>query len=214
MRCEAEMARLTEYIRGFISGERIEVDVIDERELDALRRQPLRDWLGVVADSGCRIRGARGTTPRDIIDLLEQVRTQSGLTKLELASRSGVSRGHLSTLLTATDPNPTLETVVRIALGLGFALEVLDRDDAAFDDAEPAFAGDEALRGTGGEGAARANMFRTLGASLLGATSIGVGLFAKSPGLRRGSLLVGASLFAGTLVAGVVRVLQGRRDET
>ncbi len=214
MRCEAEMARLTKYLRGFISGERLEVDVIDARELEALRRQPLRDWLGGVANSGCRIRGARGMRPRDVIELLEQVRNQLGLSKQELALRSGVSRGHLGTLLTAADPNPNLETVVRLALGLGFALEVVDREDADFDDAEPAFAGDEALRGTGGEGAARANMFRTLGASLLGATSIGVGLVAKSPGLRRGSLLVGASLFAGTLVAGVVRVLQGRRDET
>jgi len=208
------MARLTKYLRGFISGERLEVDVIDARELEALRRQPLRDWLGGVANSGCRIRGARGMRPRDVIELLEQVRNQLGLSKQELALRSGVSRGHLGTLLTAADPNPNLETVVRLALGLGFALEVVDREDADFDDAEPAFAGDEALRGTGGEGAARANMFRTLGASLLGATSIGVGLVAKSPGLRRGSLLVGASLFAGTLVAGVVRVLQGRRDET
>ncbi len=214
MRCEAEMARLTKYLRGFISGERLEVDVIDARELEALRRQPLRDWLGGVANSGCRIRGARGMRPRDVIELLEQVRNQLGLSKQELALRSGVSRGHLGTLLTAVDPNPNLETVVRLALGLGFALEVVDREEADFDDAEPAFAGDEALRGTGGEGAARVNMFRTLGASLLGATSIGVGLVAKSPGLRRGSLLVGASLFAGTLVAGVVRVLQGRRDET
>lgn len=168
------MARLTKYLRGFISGERLEVDVIDARELEALRRQPLRDWLGGVANSGCRIRGARGMRPRDVIELLEQV---------------------------------------RLALGLGFVLEVVDREDADFDDAEPAFAGDEALRGTGGEGAARVNMFRTLGASLLGATSIGVGLVAKSPGLRRGSLLVGASPCADrNLPQHPLRAAQERQD--
>lgn len=214
MRCEAEMARLTKYLRGFISGERLEVDVIDARELEALRRQPLRDWLGGVANSGCRIRGARGMTPRDVIELLEQVRNQLGLSKQELALRSGVSRGHLGTLLTAADPNPNLETVVRLALGLGFALEIVDRDDAEFDDAEPSFAGADASRETDDTRAARASVLGALGASLLGATGIGVGLCAKSPGLRRGSLLVGASLFAAALAAGAMRVFRGRRDET
>lgn len=233
MRCDAELQKLTRYIHGFISGYRMEVDVIDARELDALRKQPLAEWLGMVSQSGCRIRGARGETARDIIELLENVRVQLGLSKQELARRSGLSRGHLSILLTAPDPNPTLETVVRLALGLGFALQVVDAEDRQFDDAEadgvgepePPHGGEEPReagweqRGAFGASVVGGSLLVLLarqrsayvGAGLLGATGIGVGLCAKDPGLRRGALVVGAGILTGTLAVGLVRALQGPR---
>lgn len=229
MRCEAELEKLTKYIEGFISGERLEVDVIDARELDALRKQLLKEWLRTVERSGCRILGTRGNTPRDVMELIEAVRNQIDVSKQELARRSGVSRGHIGTLLTSEDPNPTLETTVRLSLGLGFALEVVDAaskklDDAASDVEAEATRGEEGpqeRRWEAGVGASmvsgsvlmllKQNRNAYLSSGLVGVTAIGLGLCAGSPGLRRGAVVVGAGVLAGTLVVGLVQALRKPR---
>ncbi|MCB9754488.1 MAG: helix-turn-helix transcriptional regulator [Myxococcales bacterium] len=137
MDIERDIARLTRHVHGALTGEHDEIDEIDSREVSALRRVPLQVILLMLEAGRRKIRGARGNTPRDVIDLLDQVRRQLSVSKLELARRSGVSRGHITDMIKSSDPRPTLETVVRLAVGLDYALEVISiESDDDYDDAE------------------------------------------------------------------------------
>lgn len=197
MACDTDIERLTRYIHGFISGDRMEVDLIDTRELEALRRLPLSDWLAMLEKDGCRLRAARGNTVRDVLELLERVRRQTERSKQELSRRSGLSRGHLTSLFGEPNPSPTLETIIRLALGLDFRLEVLPAEDEAIDDGaaeEPDVAGAEAFRGR--------NVY--IGSGLAGASVLGLGLVVKESTLRQGALVLGSGILTGTLIAGLI----------
>jgi transcriptional regulator with XRE-family HTH domain len=49
---------------------------------------------------------------------IEHYMALRGLTRAELARRSGVSKGHITTLFQDAHPNPTLETLERLAYAL------------------------------------------------------------------------------------------------
>lgn len=49
---------------------------------------------------------------------LDARREQAGITKADLAKRVGMSPAVVRRLFTASDPNPTLDTVVRLAVAL------------------------------------------------------------------------------------------------
>jgi len=126
MDVERELERVTSYVRGVITGLSTDFDVIDRREIEALRKLPLSQFLEKLERSGLKIRGARGNQVEDILDLFETVRTQSEISKAALALRSGISRGHLSSLLRRRDPRPTFDTAVRLAVALDYPLVVID----------------------------------------------------------------------------------------
>ncbi|WAS95023.1 helix-turn-helix domain-containing protein [Nannocystis punicea] len=225
---------LMEYVRGMIRGERPDIDVVTARALEALRRQPLAVLLAELAASNCKIRGARGNTSGDVLDLLEQVRVQTGVSKQELSRRSGVSRGHIIALL-GDSANPTLETIVRLAIGLGFPLEVVSQTESNLDDgkvedelqtgmdeASPASEG-AAWKQVGAFGVTMAGatllpqLFRdpraaVFGCGVLGAASLGVAVLVEDPAVRRASGLVAAGLLTGAAIGGLVGLVLARRS--
>lgn len=123
---EEKLARLSEYVAGIISGDRLEVDAIETAELEALRRSSLESVLETLEDDGLRLFDPALTTPRDVLAHLERSREAQDLSKSALAARAGLSRGHLGELLAAERPRPTLDTVLRLALALEEPLELVD----------------------------------------------------------------------------------------
>lgn len=136
MEVDQDLERITGYVRGIITGDRLRLDVIERREMEALSRRPLADFLAELAAARLKIRGARGNEIRDVLDLLASVMTQNGVSKAELARRSLVSRGHIINLFKdGGDPRPTMETTVRIAVALEYPLSVVAHDNHG-DDAD------------------------------------------------------------------------------
>lgn len=132
-----EIQQLMGYVRSTVAGAPVEFDVIDQRAIKAVLRQPLDSWLLKLSLAGCKIRGAKGNLPRHVLELIEAVRVGMDMSKQELARRSGVSRGHVHDLLADPDPRPHVETVVRLAVGLDHPLEVVGIKEDRLDDADP-----------------------------------------------------------------------------
>ncbi len=99
------------------------ITLADIEALEANGTLSLQAVLSGLVARGARIRGARGNGARDVLDLLEAVRTQRGMSKSELARRAGIARQHLHELLRAPAPNPNLGTIMRLAAVLDFPLE-------------------------------------------------------------------------------------------
>jgi DNA-binding phage protein len=57
-----------------------------------------------------------------LINFLEDARREAGLTKADLARRAGMSDAVLRRLLTASDGNPTLNTLSLVATALGYRI--------------------------------------------------------------------------------------------
>lgn len=241
MRSGEEFRTLTEHIRGVMQGQLLDIDAITRRELEDLGRRPLIVFLAELALSNCKIRGARGNRPEDVLELLEQVRLQSGISRQEWSQRSHVSRGHILELL-GERPNPRLETVVRLALGLDFPLEIVSQQSHVVDDAqvEPPTTHKERASATnsfeeqrtsapespwgpiGAFGASMAGatllpqLFKhsgaaSIGCGALGAASLGVAVFATDPTIRRASGIVAIGLLAGAAVGGIVTLIRSHR---
>lgn len=236
MQCDGEIELLTRYVRGVVTGPRARLDAVDEKAVESLRREPLHAWLLRVARAGCRVRGARGNSVREVLDLLEQVMNQTGVTKQELARRSGVSRQRLTELFGPTESRPILETIVRIAVGLGFPLEVVAERGEQLDDGptEASGAQDGSTDAQDGSTDAKAeanwrnagafgtamlggSLFPLLGkeggmayvgGGLVGAAVVGLGFTLERQSSRHAAFFIGAGIFAGTLVAGLTRVLR------
>lgn len=219
MNCREEIQQLMVYVRSTVSGAPVEFDVIDQRAIRAALRQPLDAWLLKLSLAGCKIRGTRGNMPRDLIDLIESVRVGMQMSKQELARRSGVSRGHVQELLADPEPRPHVETVVRLAVGLDFPLEVIGIREARLDDADPATEGSGWQQATtfgttmfggsvlpmlfGGQRAAYA------GLGLIGAATIGIGLrHLEAPRPRETACFIGAGLVAAAIF-GLIRGARG-----
>ena len=132
-----EVQQLMGYVRSTVAGAPVEFDVIDQRAIKAVLRQPLDSWLLKLSLAGCKIRGAKGNLPRHVLELIEAVRVGMNMSKQDLARRSGVSRGHVHDLLADPDPRPHVETVVRLAVGLDHPLEVVGIKEDRLDDADP-----------------------------------------------------------------------------
>jgi hypothetical protein len=56
-----EVQQLMGYVRSTVTGAPVEFDVIDQRAIKAVLRQPLDTWLLKLSLAGCKIRGARAT---------------------------------------------------------------------------------------------------------------------------------------------------------
>ena len=220
-----EIQQLMGYVRSTVAGAPVEFDVIDQRAIKAVLRQPLDSWLLKLSLAGCKIRGAKGNLPRHVLELIEAVRVGMNMSKQDLARRSGVSRGHVHELLVDPEPRPHVETVVRLAVGLDYLLEVVGIKEDRLDDADPVMPRSESattppqnsgwrhattFSGTmfggsvlpmllGGNRAAYA------GLGLLGAATVGVGArYIDEPNHRETAYFVGAGLI-GAAVLGLIR---------
>ena len=60
-----------------------------------------------------------------LIRALDAARDESNLSKAELARRIGVSPEIVRRLLTSDSPNPTISTIIKVALALGMKLELV-----------------------------------------------------------------------------------------
>lgn len=65
-----------------------------------------------------------------IVRQLDESREEQGLTKAELARRTGRRAEFLRRLFTAETPNPTIETVVEVAAALHLEVSLTAREDA------------------------------------------------------------------------------------
>lgn len=225
MHCSGDIQKMMGYVRSTVAGAPVEFDVIDQRAIKAVLRQPLETWLLKLSLSGCKIRGTKGNLPRDVLALIEAVRVGMDMSKQELARRSGVSRGHVHELLADPDPRPHVETVVRLAVGLDHVLEVVGIKEDRLDDADPVMPRSESsatrpetsgwrhattFSGTmfggsvlpmllGGHPAAYA------GLGLVGAATVGVGArYIDEPRHRETAYFIGAGLI-GAAVFGLIR---------
>ena len=222
MSCDGELQQLMGYVRSVVSGTRIEYDYVDRRMIQDVLRQPLHMLLLKLASAGCKIRGSTGNSPREILDLIEKVRTGMGMSKAELSWRSGVSRGHVNELLNNPDPRPLVETVVRLAVGLGFPLEVVGVKNSPLDDADPVMTEappptevsspteppkpDEGTPTSGWQQAG------PVGAGLVGAATVAVSaFFVGNPGRRKIMYFIGASVVAGAVTVSVLEHVRARR---
>lgn len=61
---------------------------------------------------------------RDIIEVLDQIRTDRGLTMDQLEKESGLSAGHFSKLLRRRSENVGLTTINALAAALGMELHL------------------------------------------------------------------------------------------
>ena len=126
---QEQLNKLVSYVRGLITGDREDYDFVDVHELNALRRRSLADVLLEYQVANKRIRPAHGNLPSDLLHVVELVRRKLGMSKKEVADRSGISRGHVSKLLSESgmlSTNPTLETLVRLAIAIDWPLEVAE----------------------------------------------------------------------------------------
>ena len=65
---------------------------------------------------------------RDIVSALKAIRASKGATLAEVSKISGVAAANLCDLEKATDPNPTLRTLLRYTYGLGKTIKVVIED--------------------------------------------------------------------------------------
>lgn len=63
----------------------------------------------------------------ELVRALDEAREHEGLTKADLAKRVGMSAEVVRRLFTADDPNPTFDTVIRIASALNCSLDLVPR---------------------------------------------------------------------------------------
>jgi transcriptional regulator with XRE-family HTH domain len=118
----------------------------EQARLDAVREKYQREKPGPdqVAASGeyeGPVQAAAYWEVRRVMAELKAERERQGLTLAQLAERSGVDKGAISKLETGRQANPTVDTLSRIAAGLGIRVGLLlqsgketDRGQAAQDD--------------------------------------------------------------------------------
>jgi len=82
---------------------------IDREERSAIRRQ------------GRSVR-ARHERLHEIVNVLKAERKRRGLSLAEVGEQSGIGKANLSRLENASDPNPTLDTLLRYAEALGCSI--------------------------------------------------------------------------------------------
>lgn len=66
-----------------------------------------------------------------LVRALDEAREHEGLTKAELAKRVGMKAEVVRRLFTTEDPNPTLDTVVKLASALNCSLDLVPRARSA-----------------------------------------------------------------------------------
>jgi ribosome-binding protein aMBF1 (putative translation factor) len=60
-----------------------------------------------------------------LVRALDEARLYAGITKAELARRISAKPEIVRRLFTTVDPNPTLETVIKLAAALGYRLQLV-----------------------------------------------------------------------------------------
>lgn len=134
MEVDQDLKRITDYVRGLITGDIPRLDAIDRRAMEDLRRRSLASFLAELDAARLKIRGAGGNEVGDVLELLASVMTQSDISRTELSRRSGVSRGHIVEIFReGAEPRPTIETILRLAVGLEYPLAVVARDNLGDD---------------------------------------------------------------------------------
>jgi ribosome-binding protein aMBF1 (putative translation factor) len=96
----------------------------EQARIDAIRAKYQREKPGPdqVAASGeykRPVQAAAYWEVRRVMAELKAEREQQGLTLAQLAERSGIDKGAISKLETGRQANPTMDTLSRIAAGLG-----------------------------------------------------------------------------------------------
>jgi len=99
----------------------------DQARIDAIREKYQRDKPGpdqLIASGEYEgpVQAAAYWEVRRLVAELKAVRERQGLTLAELAERAGVDKGAISKLETGRQVNPTVDTLSRIAAGLGMRL--------------------------------------------------------------------------------------------
>ena len=64
---------------------------------------------------------------RAVLDAIEHIREQQGVSKEQLAARMGRRREAISRVLAAQDSNPTLETIIALCEALGITADITFR---------------------------------------------------------------------------------------
>ncbi len=119
---------------GLSPGEaasRVGLDVVEfERALDASGRGPsLQVLLRVLDRLGLGVASVDAPTAAALVGHLDRCRESRRMSKRTLAERAGVDRTNLQQLLSAADPDPRLDTVLRLAAALECDLAIAARED-------------------------------------------------------------------------------------
>jgi ribosome-binding protein aMBF1 (putative translation factor) len=93
------------------------------------REKPGPDQLAACGKYEGPVQAAAYWEVRRVMAELKAERERQGLTITQLAERCGLDKGAISKLETGRQINPTLDTLSRIATGLGLTLSVLLRSE-------------------------------------------------------------------------------------
>lgn len=88
-------------------------------ELAALAKKIDREEMAEIRAQGRR-HLARHQRIKDMINRLKTARLERHLTLEEVSAKSGIGKANLSRLETATHPNPTIDTLLRVSDAIGF----------------------------------------------------------------------------------------------
>ncbi|HRI09461.1 MAG TPA: helix-turn-helix transcriptional regulator, partial [Nannocystaceae bacterium] len=103
-----------------------------ERALESGGRGPsLQVLLRVLDGLGLGLVGVEAPTAAALVLHLDRCRESRGISKRVLAERAGVDRTNLQQLLSSKEPDPRLDTVLRLAAALECDLVIAARDDGA-----------------------------------------------------------------------------------
>jgi DNA-binding phage protein len=89
-------------------------------QLGVARKQVDREKDQIVAKG--REVFARYSRIKAMIAMLNSLREQQHMTLEQLAERTGIGKANLSRLFTAKEPNPTIDTLLRVSDAVGHAL--------------------------------------------------------------------------------------------
>ena len=87
----------------------------------------LKDVLQVLDGLGLGIAGVEPLTTTMVVRRLDQCREAKKVSKVDLATRSGCNRQHMTYMFQQPDPDPKLETVLKLAAALDYDLKLVQR---------------------------------------------------------------------------------------
>src|SRR5205085_12058954 len=103
------------------AAEQARIDAIREKYQ---REKPGPDQVAASGDYEEPVQAGAYWEVRRVMARFKAERERQGLTLSQLAARAGIDKGAISKLETGRQVNPTLDTLSRIAAGLGIRLEL------------------------------------------------------------------------------------------